>query len=88
MKAYVKEKKELPEFLHPKDMKAILEYLEAHGNIQVSAEQVEGYYMMFSEAIYGAAWIGVGLTQLAEFADYLSQVEVDPAHCTGDACIL
>ena len=88
MKAYVKEKKEPPEFLHPKDMKAILEYLEAHGNIQVSAEQVEGYYMMFSDARYRAPWIGVGVTQLAEFADYLSQVEVDPAHCTGDACDL
>lgn len=85
MKAYIKNDSQ--DFLYPDQMEKILDYLKLHGTLQVSAEQVEGYYMMFSEERC-ASWLSVSDMLLAEFADYLSEINVDPAHCQGDVCDL
>lgn len=86
MKAYIKND-DPGVFLYPDQMKRILEYLDIHGTLQISAEQVEGYYMMFSDR-YDATWLTVNDRYLEWFADYLSQIDVDPAHCFGDTCSL
>lgn len=86
MKAYVKKHEPEP-FLYPDEMGKILTYLDANGILQVPAEQVEGYYMMFSEE-HCAGWLIVNDGVLAEFADYLAGIDIDERSCTGDACVL
>lgn len=85
MKAYIKNDGQ--DFLYPDQMEKILDYLKSHGTLQVSAEQVEGYYIMFSEE-HCAGWLIVNDMCLTEFADFLADIDVNPAHCQGDACDL
>lgn len=63
-------------FKYPEDMKKILEYLQAFGQLNIQPATVEDYYFEFSEEKYSAGWIGVNLLTLEEFAEWLSEQEI------------
>lgn len=64
-------------YQYPEDMKKILNYLDEHGTRQVSESTVEKLYERFSEEIYCAGWMSAEEYILPEFADWLSNFEIE-----------
>lgn len=73
MRAYIKYG--LDEFDHPEDMKKILTYLREHGDLQVSGTTVERLYREYS-GIRCAGWLFATDETVADFADWLNEVEL------------
>ena len=44
-------------FAHPEDMKAIMDYLNAHGRVKCTPSRIEDLYYDFSDEEYSAGWI-------------------------------
>lgn len=74
MKVYIKNTN--PVYDYPEEMVKILDYLNAHGKLQVSGETVERLYRDFSDDIYCAGWMGVNDQCLGEFADWLAKIDL------------
>lgn len=74
MKAYIKEYPYL--FYYPEDMENILVYLNKNGLVQVSTKAVEGFYHEFSQYEYNIGWKAPTPGILAEFADWLSDIDL------------
>ena len=74
MKVYIK--KESPVYDRPEDMAKILEYLAENGTLQVSGTSVERFYREFSHECYCAGWMSVREETLAEFADWLAEIDI------------
>lgn len=62
-------------FNHPKDMKQIIEYLEATGKINIDYKFLEDLYYDYSESVC-CGWRTVDVESLAQFAEFLSRVEL------------
>ena len=73
MKVYERNKSN---FMHPEDMKLILDYLNAHGKILVSDSIIEDLYYDFSAEKYYAGWMCVDEQILAEFEEWLNELEL------------
>lgn len=63
-------------FTYPDDMHKIMEYLRAHGDLNVSGTTIEDLYYRFSDEIYCASWMIVNEKLLEEFADWLDEIEL------------
>ena len=70
MRTYIK----YDEFSHPEDMRKILTYLRAHGELQISGAAVERLYYEFS-ASRSAGWLFATDETIREFADWLSDTD-------------
>ena len=64
------------DFAFPEDMKLILNYLNAHGKILVKASTIENLYYDFSDEKYCAGWMCVSEEILAEFEEWLNELEL------------
>ena len=73
MKVYERNKSN---FMHPEDMKLILDYLNAHGKILVHESTIEDLYYDFSDEKYCARWMGVNEQMLEEFEDWLCDIDI------------
>ena len=73
MKAYMRNESK---FTFPEDMKLILDYLNAHGKILVSDATIEDLYYDFSDEKYCAGWMCVDNQILAEFEEWLNELEL------------
>ena len=73
MRAFIKYGSD--EFAHPEDMKKILKYLRAHGDLQVSASTVENLYREYS-AIQCAGWLFATDETIEDFANWLNSIEM------------
>lgn len=65
-----------PNFAFPRDMKLILDYLNAHGKVLVKASTIEDLYYDFSEEKYCAGWMCADECILAEFEEWLNELEL------------
>ena len=65
-----------PNFAFPEDMKLILDYLNAHGKILVKDSTIEDLYYDFSDEKYCAGWMCVDEYILAEFEEWLNELEL------------
>lgn len=65
-----------PNFAFPEDMKLILDYLNARGKILVKASTIEDLYYDFSDEKYCAGWMCVDKQILAEFEEWLNELEL------------
>lgn len=74
MKVYLRI--EESKFNYPEDMACILTYLNEHGVILVEDSTIEDLYYTFSEEQYSAGWMGVNDEILAEFENWLIDVEL------------
>lgn len=74
MKAYYKYSET---FRFPDDMREIMAHLETHGVLCVGASAVEEFYEQFSDEVYCAQWMAVNGERLVEFADWLSEQEIE-----------
>ena len=63
-------------FAFPEDMKLILNYLNAHGKILVKDSTIEDLYYDFSDEKYCAGWMCVNEWILAEFEEWLNELEL------------
>ena len=63
-------------FAFPEDMKLILDYLNAHGKILVKDSTIEDLYCGFSDEMYCAGWMCVDGYILAEFEEWLNELEL------------
>ena len=63
-------------FAFPEDMKLILDYLNAHGKVLVKDSTIEDLYYRFSDEKYCAGWIYVSEDILAEFEEWLNELEI------------
>lgn len=74
MRVYVKNgESDETQFRYPEDMKKIMDYLQAHGTVQVQEKSIELFYEIFSDSQYDAGWLHVNDQILEEFADWLSK---------------
>ena len=71
MKVYIRN-----DFEFPEDMKLILDYLNAHGKIVVKDTTIEHLYRSFSDEKYCAGWMCVDEWILAEFEEWLNELEL------------
>ena len=60
---------------YPEDMYKILGYLTERGTLLIDGETVERYYMRFSEEKYCAGWMTAHDETIAEFADWLAEID-------------
>lgn len=74
MKAYTKFKPR-EGFTYPKDMAKILDYLNANGKLHIQEDTVETMYFRFCDEKYSAGWITPHNEILAEFADWLADLD-------------
>ena len=74
MKAYTKFKPR-EGFIYPKDMAKILDYLNANGKLHIQEDTVETMYFRFCDEKYSAGWITPHNEILAEFADWLADLD-------------
>ena len=63
-------------FEFPEDMKEIMRYLHANGNVYVNEKTIEKLYGDFSEEEYCAGWMCVDEKRLDEFANWLDGKEI------------
>ena len=47
------------DFQHPEDMKAIMDYLNAHGRVKCTSSRIEDLYYDFSDEEYFAGWMDI-----------------------------
>lgn len=73
MKVY---KRNETNFAFPEDMRLILDYLNAHGKILVKESTIEDLYYDFSYEKYYAGWMCVSDEILAEFEEWLNELEL------------
>ena len=73
MKVYTRNRPD--DFIHPEDMRRIMEYLEQHGKLHVSAKTVERLYYDFSDTC-AANWLNVRDENLEAFADWLEDIDL------------
>ena len=73
MRAYVGYESE--EFSHLEDMRKILAYLRAHGELQASAIRVQELYSEFSAGRY-AGWLGPTDEIMQDFACWLEDIDL------------
>lgn len=71
MRVYIRNK-----FAFPEDMMRILGYLKARGKIIVKDEMIEDLYYRFSDEKYCAGWMCVREEILAEFEEWLNELEL------------
>ena len=64
------------DFAFPEDMKLILDYLKAHGKVLVKDSTIEYLYYRFSDEKYYAGWMCVSEEILAEFEEWLNELEL------------
>ena len=64
-------------FHHPEDMKAVIEYLEATGKINIDYKFLEDLYYDYSDSV-ACGWRCVDVQSLNEFSEYLARVELTP----------
>jgi len=62
-------------FSYPDDMRQILAYLDARGNIRVTPKMIEKLYYEYSDE-HAASWLIVDDERLQDFADWLSEYEL------------
>ena len=74
MKAYEPHKTQFEFWV---DMEMILNYLNANGKLNITPERVEELYEGYSEDVWCASWMGVSEEILEDFANWLSEIEVD-----------
>ena len=74
MKAYEPHKTQFEFWV---DMEMILNYLNANGKLNITPERVEELYEGYSEDVWCAGWMGVSEEILEDFANWLSEIEVD-----------
>ena len=79
MRAYIPSYEE--DFRYPEDMEIILDYLKAHGQLNIKPKMVERYYEDFSEEKYAAGWLGINDPYedkhlLRQFSIYLSEIDI------------
>lgn len=75
MRAFIPNGKD--QYRYPEDMETIVSYLNEHGQVNVSEKTLEILYERFSENIYCAGWMGLDEEVLAEFAEWLSKIEIE-----------
>lgn len=63
-------------FTYPKEMQLILDYLNAHGKVLVKDSTIEDLYYDFSDEKYCAGWMCVDEGILAEFEEWLNELEL------------
>ena len=63
-------------FTYPEEMKLIFDYLNAHGKILVKDSTIEDLYYDFSDEKYCAGWMCVSEEILAEFEEWLNELEL------------
>lgn len=68
---------EFYDFEYPNEMRVIINYLKQRGNINVNFMKLEELYEDFSYYVYCAQWMIVTNERLEEFAEYLSEYEVE-----------
>ena len=68
---------EFYDFKYPDDMWKIINYLKQRGDINVKYMKLEELYEDFSYYVYCAQWMMVTNERLEEFAEYLSEYEVE-----------
>ena len=64
------------DFTFPEDMMRILNYLNARGKIIVKDSTIEHLYRSFSDEKYCAGWMCVSEEILAEFEEWLNELEL------------
>lgn len=74
MKAYEPHKTQFEFWV---DMEMILSYLNANGKLNITPKRVEELYEGYSEDVWCASWMGVNEDILEDFANWLSEIEVD-----------
>ena len=62
-------------FIHPEDMKTIIEYLEATGKINIDYKFLEDLYYDYSDSVC-CGWRTVDADSLEQFAEFLTRVEL------------
>lgn len=80
MKVYELFEEHEHEFMYPEEMKIILDYLKAHGEIKVKPSTIESLYCEFSDEA-DASWLGVMSKEsqeiwLPRFAEWLAKVHI------------
>ena len=63
-------------FTYPDQMVRILKYLNEHGSILVNESTIEDLYSEFSSRKYDAGWMRVSEQMLAEFEEWLSELDI------------
>ena len=71
MRVYIRNK-----FTFPEDMILIMDYLNAHGKVLVKESTIEDLYCRFSDEKYCAGWMCVDEEILAEFEEWLNELEL------------
>ena len=71
MRVYIRNK-----FAFPEDMILIMAYLNAHGKVLVKESTIEDLYRSFSDEKYCAGWMCVSEEMLAEFEEWLNDLEL------------
>ena len=74
MKVY--ERNEYNYFTYPDEMERILTYLNERGKINVKASAIESLYRDFSDEKYCAGWMCVNENILAEFEEWLTNIDI------------
>ena len=64
-------------FNNPEDMAKIIKYLEATGKVNIDYKLLEDLYYDYSDSV-ACGWRIVDEESLAQFAEFLSRVEVSP----------
>ena len=64
------------EFEFPEDMEKIIRYLNERGKLKIGEKLLEELYRQFSDSAYCAQWMAVNDETLAQFAEWLSEIEV------------
>ena len=67
-------------FEYPEDMAKIIKYLKATGKINVDSKLLEDLYYKYSDTV-ACSWRIVDDESLAQFAEFLSRVELYPGGC-------
>lgn len=75
MKVYIKNDTDYSRFSRPRDMEAIMVYLNDHGKLTVSADTVERLYYQYSDERC-CGWRIVDEETLADFADWLAELDL------------
>ena len=88
MKPFIRYKKE--KLYHPEDTLKIIQYLKERGEINVTAKMIEKLYEEFSDDVYCAGWMSIGIkverlnnycefeevSILEEFIDWLEEIDI------------
>lgn len=75
MKPFIDCRRKKPQFMHPEDMKTILDFLWSIGTVLVSDKTIENLYYEYSNSVC-CTWRTVDEESLEEFAEWLGEYEI------------